>query len=56
MTTWHDNEPLSEALWFFANAAFPDERFAPDCTDWVAVAVGNESWEREFREQLTEAR
>jgi hypothetical protein len=38
MTTWHDDEPLREAIWFFANAASPDEGFSPDCTDLVAIA------------------
>jgi hypothetical protein len=47
-TTWHDDEPLSEALWYFANVAYPDDGFEADCSDWVALSVANIDWEREM--------
>lgn len=52
MTTWHSDEPLSEALWFFANVAYPDEDFEPDCCDWVSVSVLNSDWELEMKRVL----
>jgi len=52
MTTWHVGEPISEALWFFANCAFPADDFAPDCTDWVAISVANQDWEQEITGEL----
>lgn len=54
MTTWHDDEPLGEAAWFFANMAYPDDGFEADCKDWVAISVGNLDWEGELRAELVE--
>lgn len=51
-TTWHSDEPLDEALWYFANVAYPDESFEPQCRDWVAVAVGDAALEEEIRIEL----
>jgi len=51
-TTWHSEEPLSEALWYFANVAYPDVSFELDCTDWVAISVANSDWEQEIRTEL----
>ena len=56
MTTWHSNESLPEALWFFANCAWPDEAFKANCTDWVAFSVANEAWAQEIRMNLIEGR
>ena len=39
MTTWHSDEPLSEALWFFANSAFPAQAFEKTCRQWVIGGV-----------------
>ena len=44
MTTWHADEPLEEALWFFVNCAFPDELYAETRTAGVAVTVSNPDW------------
>ncbi len=52
VTTWHDDEPLTEALWYFANVAYPDDAFESDCRDWVAISVGNIEWGREIRSEL----
>jgi hypothetical protein len=56
MTTWHSKETLSEALWFFANCAEPDEGFQADCADWVAVSVMNEVWGQQIRTDLIDGR
>src|ERR1035437_4021709 len=47
---------ISEALWFFANCAEPDEGFEADCTDWIAISVANEALAKEFRTDLIEGR
>ena len=53
MTTWHSDEPLEEALWYFAIAAFPAEDYSKTCTDWVAGCVGNPHWENTIRNKLS---
>jgi hypothetical protein len=52
MTTWHSKESLSEALWFFANCAEPDDGFEADCTDWIALCFSNDSWGKQIRRAL----
>jgi hypothetical protein len=52
MTTWHSDEPLREALWYFAIAACPAEDYWWTCTDWVAGCVGNSDWENTIRNKL----
>jgi len=56
MTTWHTRESLSEALWFFANCAEPNEGFEAHCTDFVAISVANEQWARDIRVDLIEGK
>ena len=51
-TTWHSDETLEEALWYFANVAYPDDSFERDCRDWVALAVANDAWEEGIRTEL----
>jgi hypothetical protein len=43
MSTWHDDEPLVEGLWFFVNTAFPLDHELP-LSSYVAVVVGNRDW------------
>jgi hypothetical protein len=52
VTTWHDDEPLSEAVCYFDLCANPSADFEHDCNDWVAVAVGEKRWEEEIRTAL----
>lgn len=43
MSTWHDHEPLEEAVWFFLQSAFPlDGEIAS--TSYLAITVGNPDW------------
>ncbi|HSI14499.1 MAG TPA: hypothetical protein VK961_20785 [Chthoniobacter sp.] len=43
MSTWHDDEPLEEAIWFFLECAFPlDHKI--DTTSYVAITVGSAEW------------
>jgi hypothetical protein len=52
VTTWHDDDPISEAVCYFDLCAYPAADFENDCSDWVAIAVGNQSWEEEIRRAL----
>jgi hypothetical protein len=54
MTTWHSDEPLVEALWFFLHSAFPTKYFEPNCTDWIIAPIGNPEWEEEIRKKIRE--
>jgi hypothetical protein len=44
MTTWHHDEPLEEALWFFNTLAIPAEDFISSDLERFAVAIGNPEW------------
>ncbi len=43
MSTWHDDEPLEEALWFFTASAFPLDTEI-ETTSYLAVTVGSTDW------------
>src|SRR5215469_8684716 len=51
MTTWHD-ESLSDAIWYFRNCAWPAETFAPQCSEWIAVAIDNSEWTNQIEKGL----
>jgi hypothetical protein len=55
MTTWHDDEPLEEALWFFQMLALPTEESIAGNFDRLAVAVGNPHWAEEMRDYLSKS-
>jgi hypothetical protein len=55
MTTWHERDPLNEALDFFINWAQPSGNFRIDSDHWVAVCVNNPEWAAEIRQQLGHA-
>jgi len=44
MTTWHEDESLEEAAWYFAHVASPSPGYAERCRAMVVAAVGNEEW------------
>ncbi len=52
MTTWHADESLTEAVWFAANAAFPDEVYAAAASALVLIFVGSEEWAAQARQFL----
>jgi hypothetical protein len=47
-TTWHDNEPLSEAIWFSFNSARPDPAYEDTTHAVVGISIGNEQWSSEI--------
>ena len=51
MTTSHEGETISEALWFFIYAAIPARDYEPTCKDWVVVSVGDDRGAETIRSQ-----
>jgi len=49
MSTWHDNEPLSEAIWFMLFNTYPDEAFFDECRSAVGISIGSSEWAGEIR-------
>ena len=45
MTTWHSEETLQDALWFFVTNSFPDDKYLNTCRAGVAISCGNSSWD-----------
>jgi hypothetical protein len=52
MTTWHSDESLEQALWFFAFNAYPDEAYVNAGTGKVAICVGNNTWHTLIQDRL----
>ena len=49
MTTSHDDDTLSEAVWFSRRCAFPDPRLAADCDSILVIVIGSLAWAEEVR-------
>lgn len=43
MSTWHHDDTLEDAAWFFLNGAFPRD-WELSGTSYIAVTVGNPDW------------
>jgi len=56
MTTWHESEPLREALWFFLVNSWPDEHFQNSTHVALAISVGSSAWAAEIAEALDHPR
>jgi hypothetical protein len=52
MTTWHQDEPLEEALWFFKMLAIPSENHVLADFERFSVAVGNPEWAGKMEREL----
>jgi hypothetical protein len=52
MTTWHDDESLEDAVWFAANAAFPDHAYVEAAGVLVALSIGSKGWDSQIRDYL----
>lgn len=52
MTTWHDSEPLREALWFFLLNSLPDEHYQDSTHTALAISVGSSTWAAEIAKAL----
>jgi hypothetical protein len=56
ISTWHQDEPLSEALWFTLFNTYPDSDFFDDCRSAVGIAVGSSEWAGEIRGAMADPR
>jgi len=53
MTTWHSDETLEEALWFFKTLAIPAENQVFADFERFAVSVGNPDWESKMEQAVS---
>jgi hypothetical protein len=44
MTTWHDDEPSDDAIWFFLRTTFPDDGYFDTTRTALAIVVGAPEW------------
>jgi hypothetical protein len=40
-TSWEDNEPIEEAIWFILRCAFPSDTFWDECKTILAVCIND---------------
>ena len=52
MTTWHSNESLDEALWFFIRNCRPDDAYVDTTKNSLAISIGNSGWEMQIKHRL----
>jgi len=52
MSTWHVDESLDRALWFFINCTFPDERYAETCRSAFVVISDRTNVAKHIAESL----
>ena|ERR1700734_2441365 len=48
MTSYHSDETLHDALWFFVTNSFPDDKYLNTCRAGVAISCGNPSWDSQI--------
>jgi len=56
MTTWHNDEPLKETIWFFLNTMWPDPKFENSFDASIAVIIGSKEWAATVRAALKQPR
>ena len=54
MTTWHESEPLTEAIWFFLTSAWPEVHYQEPTQAALAISVGSKPWAEEIGAALTD--
>ena len=54
MTSWHHDEPLSEAIWFVLHCALPDDPYIDDCKAMLAISIGSSEWAAQIRAALSD--
>jgi hypothetical protein len=52
MTTWHSEDSLDEALWFFLRTAFPDDGYWDTTRSGLAISIGRPDWDAQIRTRL----
>jgi hypothetical protein len=56
MTTWHNNETLDNALWFFLNSTWPDDQYEDTFRSSLAISIGSDAWATQIRAALRDPR
>jgi hypothetical protein len=56
MTTWHADESLDDAVWYFLNTMFAVPEFESGFGSSLAVSVGSRSWASSIRAALHDPR
>lgn len=49
MTTWHDDEPLSEAIWFVLRNTWPAAGYQEGCDATLGLSIGSPTSAKEIR-------
>ena len=52
MTTWHHDEPLDDAIWYFLRTTFPDTAFEETTAAALALVVGDPGWAAHVERRL----
>lgn len=52
MTSWHADDPLREAIWFFLRCSAPYDSLAASTRAGLAVSVGSPAWATEIAAAL----
>ncbi|MCP4259351.1 MAG: hypothetical protein GY774_17850 [Planctomycetes bacterium] len=52
MTTWHNDEPLEEVLWFTLFSAMVEDEQWDDCSS-VIITAGNNQWRQEVEDHIS---
>jgi hypothetical protein len=52
MTTWHHDEPLDDAIWYFLRTTFPDSAFEETTAAALALVVGDSGWAAHVERRL----
>ena len=53
MTTWHKDESLEDALWFFVYNSLPDPAYENTCHTGIAITIGNSQWAAQVADYLS---
>ena len=48
LTTWHEDDPLSDAIWVSLYVTWPADSFFDDCRSVLAVTVASPEWAAEI--------
>ena len=54
MTTWHSQDSLDEALWFFVSNAYPDGGYWDTSRSGLAISIGSRDWDEHICKRLAD--
>ena len=52
MTTWHDDEPIEDAIFFFLNSTCEDEKYESTTNSSLAIVIGSNNYTETVRGAL----